>query len=146
MVNKVIEKVKYVREKYPNLFKEFNAFKKIMDFGGNEKTLKPGEIPETFACGAGRSSIHLNSKGNIQLCAISESCGFPSFGNILNNSLEKVMSTKIAKLSSISPAPTPKFCSVSCKNFFFCGGCIARGYNKFLKEKENCSWGQKFYN
>lgn len=144
ILNLVIQEVEKAKKRFPKLFKRNPYFKRMMSIGQSFPNSKEEVIEKPYTCGAGRRSIHIDAKGNIQLCAISAACGFPPLGNLLENSLQDIMTSSVAQMVSKISAPMQAFCNVHCKHFAFCGGCIARGFSKYQEERQNCTWGKRF--
>ncbi|HKI77434.1 MAG TPA: PqqD family peptide modification chaperone [Ignavibacteriaceae bacterium] len=143
-----LTEVNRAKEKFPKMFDAHSSkdYRDVMSIGESDPITDIAQFPTTFHCGGGLKSIHIDSEGNVHACPIAKYCDFPSLGNVIDNSIEKVMSSDFSKHITNIYAPSPKHCG-DCKEILFCGGCMARGYMRSLKLQKNCSWAKKlFYN
>lgn len=144
MINRVAAEVSTIKQRHPGLFKKSLDFKGVMSIGQSSPSAESDPNEKPYTCGAGMRSIHVTAEGDVNLCAIAASCGFPRLGSLMDQTLEEVMTSPMARKVATMSAPVPAVCDTQCEHFAFCGGCLARGYAKFKDVQEDCVWGNRF--
>ena len=145
MINRITSELGRVRRRFPKLFGKPPDYSDILTTVQSPRA--PGEDikDKMFTCGAGQKSVHMRPNGDLVLCAIAETCEFPRLGNLLQNSLDEIMTSPVARVLADISVPVPAICDAQCKHFAFCGGCIVRGFTKYRQDKDNCPWGTMFF-
>lgn len=88
-------------------------------------------------CGAGQSSFALSPQGYLRPCVTCSEALF-NFGNIFEDSVERVLNNKISMCLDQVEAPNSKSCS-ECKYENFCNRCWYRGVIASA-QATNCKW------
>lgn len=94
-------------------------------------------------CGAGTGSIVIGADGNVRPCLMMDDTKL--FGNIINQSLEEVLSSPMTLEWLKLPEPSEEHgCSSDCYNLRYCKRCVIRGFSKGTSPSDGscdyCDW------
>jgi radical SAM protein with 4Fe4S-binding SPASM domain len=93
-------------------------------------------------CGAGWRSMTISPAGNVRACLINTQ-SWSCLGNVLETPVDQIFDSEKARFFRQAKWPTAEVCG-DCEHFWYCGNCIMRGVDSYLRRDPNCKWAKVY--